>query len=797
MPMYPCEMRWPSSNRLVAGYALAFGLLIVNTVVTFWNLETIAGNSRHVAQTHEMLVGLEAVLSNLRDAETGQRGYLLTGDERYLGPYSESRSRVARSISSLKRLAVNNGIRREHIVRIEKAITAKFDQLEKTIELRRDQGFEAAVAVVKSGTGLSLMSELRKRIGELTDTENVIRAARRAGFQTAITRTIVTFSFVSVLALSLLFAVHYLNQRRSADVRTSARWFSTTLASIGDAVIATDEAGRVTFMNPTSEMLTGWVQTEAQGKPLGEIFRIANEQTGEPIESPVATVLGKGLVVDLAEHAVLVTKNCTALPISDSAAPIKDDEGKIRGLVLVFHDVTQQRENEREREELNHDLREKDKRKDEFLAMLAHELRNPLAAIANAISLSTVSGLKEHIDWSMDVISRQTQHLTRLIDDLLDVSRITRGKIELRRKVLDATKVLECAIETARPFIEERHHRLEVSLDRGNLWLDADPTRLEQVIVNLLHNAAKYSENAGLIRLVASRVGDKVVISLRDFGIGMPPENLPEMFELFAQGDRSQARSEGGLGIGLTVVKKLVELHGGSVAAGSEGPGRGCEFTLRLPAAERPAEARSASESCPEAPPRRSSRILVVDDNVDMAAGLTRLLKLLGHQVQTAHHGVEAIRMAREQCPEVVLLDIGLPEMDGYEVARRLRQEEGCRESVIVAVSGYSQEEDDTPGRRTGFDYHLVKPVQPQRPADDSLEYVVAATLSNPTGRLQTAVSTCSNEVTVALMATLYLETGEPRGIGDFEKRTRVVMELTSCFKTGTGSESSRCRSPF
>jgi PAS domain S-box-containing protein len=711
MPMNPEVMRWPASKRLVAGYALAFGLLVVNTIVTFWNLETIASDSRHVSQTHEVLVGLETVLSNLRDAETGQRGYLLTGDNRYLDPYTDARSEVRQSIADLKTIAVNNGIRQEHITRIEQATVAKFDELEKTIALRREKGFEAAVAIVKTGRGMALMNELRDRIGAMADAENATRNHRRAGFRAAITRTIFTFSFVSALALTLLFAVHFLNQRRSAQLRTSARWLSTTLASIGDAVIATDEAGRVSFMNPAAELLTGWTQTEAQGKPLAEIFRIANEQTGEPIESPVAKVLREGVVVGLANHTVLVTKGNTRRPIDDTAAPIKDDEEKIQGVVLVFHDVTQQRESEREREQLNHELQEKDKRKDEFLAMLAHELRNPLAAIGNAITLSTVSGLQEHIDWSMEVINRQIRHLTRLIDDLLDVSRITRSKIELRRHVLDATAVLDSAIETARPFIEERRHQLEVSIERGNLWLEADPTRLEQVVVNLLHNAAKYSENGGRIRLVAGREGDKVVITLRDFGIGMPPGKLPEMFELFAQGDRSLARSEGGLGIGLTVVKKLVEMHGGSVAARSEGLGQGCEFTLRFPAAKRPAGARPAPEGRQEPPTRRSSRILVVDDNVDTAMGMTRLLMLLGHQVRTVHNGAEAIRVAREQSPEFVLLDIGLPEMDGYEVARRLRQEESCRHAVIVAVSGYGQEEDHVRGRLVGFDHHLVKPV--------------------------------------------------------------------------------------
>ena len=226
--------------------------------------------------------------------------------------------------------------------------------------------------------------------------------------------------------------------------------------------------------------------------------------------------------------------------------------------------------------------------------MLAHELRNPLAAMGNAVVLSTRSGLQEHIDWSMEVINRQIKHLTRLIDDLLDVSRINRGKIELRRDVLDATPILDSAVETVRPLVDERKHELSVSIDRGNLWVNADPTRLEQVVTNLLTNAAKYTENGGHIWLTAGHEGADVVITVKDTGVGIPPEKLPEMFELFAQGDRTLARSEGGLGIGLTVVKKLVQMHGGSVTAKSEGIDKGSEFSVRLPAAKRPAAASDA-----------------------------------------------------------------------------------------------------------------------------------------------------------------------------------------------------------
>ena len=356
------------------------------------------------------------------------------------------------------------------------------------------------------------------------------------------------------------------------------------------------------------------------------------------------------------------------------------------------------------------ELRATDRRKDEFLAMLAHELRNPLAAISNAVNVTRMTGLKEHIDWSIDVITRQMNHLTRLIDDLLDVSRINRGKIELRKDVLDASPILDSAAATVRTLVDERKHALEMSIENGNLWVNADPTRLEQVVVNLLNNAAKYSEDAGHIQLFAHNDGGDVVISVRDRGVGIPPEKLPGMFELFAQGDRSLARSEGGLGIGLTLVKKLVELHGGSIVAKSEGVGKGSEFTIRLPAAKGPALPKVAA-SGPVPTANKKARILVVEDNVDTAHGMVRLLKLIGHETAGAHDGKEALLVARKFRPEFILLDIGLPGMDGYEVAAKMRQEEWCKDAVIVAVSGYGQDEDRRRSTEAGFDHHLIKPL--------------------------------------------------------------------------------------
>jgi PAS domain S-box-containing protein len=619
-----------------------------------------------------------------------------------------------------------------------------------------------------------------------------------------------------------------ITERKQAEVearRQQERW-RVALSSIGDAVILTDREGRVTFMNPVAEALCGWRQAEAAERPLDEVFRIVNETTRQPVDNPVEKVLATEEVVGLANYTVLIARDQGETPIDDSAAPVVDDQGQVTGVVLVFHDITSKRraqelterlaavvessddiivsktlggiitswnkgaerilgysaeemigqhvskllppgqvedvskilghirrgdkvdhyETKRRRKDgaiidvsltvsairdaggqivgaskigrditaqklLEAERQEADRRKDEFLAMLAHELRNPLASVSNAVQLFGRVNQEEELEWARDVIQRQVKHLAHLIDDLLDVSRITRGKIGLRKERLDLSPVVSSAVETVRPLLEERKHEMTVSLASGALRLEADPLRLEQILVNLLTNAAKYTDAGGRIWLSARQEQSQIVITVRDSGVGVSPELLSRMFDLFAQGDRSKARSEGGLGIGLTLVRKLAEMHGGKVTATSEGPGKGSEFVVRLPALEEsPLQSRPPILHRPHVA-RQRSRVLVVDDNVDTARGLAKLLRLLGHEIQLAFDGPTAIQLARTHRPEVVLLDIGLPGMDGYQVVKLLRQDEWCKDSLIIAASGYGQEEDRRRSHEAGFDHHLVKPV--------------------------------------------------------------------------------------
>ncbi len=359
------------------------------------------------------------------------------------------------------------------------------------------------------------------------------------------------------------------------------------------------------------------------------------------------------------------------------------------------------------------ELRDNDRRKNEFLAMLAHELRNPLAAIEGAVRLSRQTGLEEHREWAAEVVQRQTRQLSRLIDDLLDISRINSGKIHLRRERLDLATVVTRAVDTIRPAVDARGHDLAVTIEGGPHHLDADPTRLEQVLVNLLANAAKYTPDRGRLGLSARREGDEVVVEVRDDGVGIAPEILPRVFDAFIQADQTLDRAGGGLGVGLTLVRRLLELHGGSITATSEGSGKGSTFTVRLPAAARPEPERPGSAPGPAGPPdaARRPRVLIVDDNVDTARAMARLLVVSGYEVRVAHDGREAIAVARAERPGVLLLDIGLPGMDGYEVAREVRKDPDLAASTLIAISGYGQEDDRRRSREAGFDHHLVKPV--------------------------------------------------------------------------------------
>jgi PAS domain S-box-containing protein len=387
--------------------------------------------------------------------------------------------------------------------------------------------------------------------------------------------------------------------------------------------------------------------------------------------------------------------------------PVKTPDGTILGVGSVVADID-------DRKRMEEALRDADQRKDHFLAMLAHELRNPLAPISNAVQIMRVQGPNgPNLIWSIEVIGEQIKHMTRIVDDLLDVSRITRGTVVLQKEPIALERVVELAVQASQPLLEDYKHELRVSLPQHPIVLEVDPARFAQVLSNLLNNAAKYTPEGGRIELTASVAASHVIIKVVDNGTGIALDLLPKLFDLFVQADQTLSRSRGGLGIGLTVVRSLVEMHKGTVSVRSEGPGKGSEFTIRIPLANSSAAAAvlaksPVSESTLEIPRRR---ILVVDDNLTNATSLEKLLVALGQEVFTAHDGRKALEIARSQSPDVVLLDIGLPVMDGYEVARLCREEPALKSITLVAMTGYGKDEDRRRSQAAGFDAHLVKPV--------------------------------------------------------------------------------------
>lgn len=366
-------------------------------------------------------------------------------------------------------------------------------------------------------------------------------------------------------------------------------------------------------------------------------------------------------------------------------------------------------------------LKEADRRKDEFLATLAHELRNPLAPLRSGLDILRRNPNGEGAGEVREMMDRQLAHLVRLIDDLLDVSRVSQGKIELRKEKVAAADVVRAAIEASRPFIDAAGHSLAVDVSSQPLWLDADLTRLSQVVANLLNNAAKYTPHGGHIRLSVASDGDRVAIEVADDGIGIPADMQSKVFDLFTQVHNHLDRSQGGLGIGLALVKQLVDMHGGTVSAESAGPGSGSRFSVRVPLARGPAS--QATPDGPVAVPDQANalKVLVVDDNPDVAQAVGWMLEEIGHRYHVVHDGRRALPEAREYRPDVILLDIGLPGMDGYEVCRALREDELFKDTPIIAQTGWGQARDKTSASEAGFNDHLTKPV-----ALDDLERVLA-----------------------------------------------------------------------
>jgi PAS domain S-box-containing protein len=490
-------------------------------------------------------------------------------------------------------------------------------------------------------------------------------------------------------------------------LRLSERRYRSLVLATSQVVWRTSTRGDVAEDLPTWTAFTGQSSQDAMGRGW---TRMLHPDDVAGVTELWENSLRKGKPYE-AEFRVRSTDG-TYRHVQGRAVPVMESDGKIREWVGTLTDITDKKHIEEERLQLYELANENNRLKDEFLAMLAHELRNPLAPIRNALAVLRFKPDDAAEKRAREIIDRQVVHLTRLVDDLLDVSRLTRGNIELRTQPIDLRDVARSAIDAVQPAIEARRHRLSVALCEQPVQVEGDATRLEQVCINLLQNAAKYTDVGGSIRLEVRQAQNQAILSVKDSGIGIPANLLPRVFDLFTQADRSLARSEGGLGIGLTIVHKLILMHRGSVEAISAGPGTGTEFVVKLPAVVAPTSGVRVDSVLTKS--GRPLRVMVVDDNFDAAEILSVMLSILGHTVRSFHSGPEALAALHEFLPEVVLLDIGLPGMNGYDVAQHIRSYDRERKIQLIAVTGYGQRADQQRAFEAGFDHHLTKPVTPE-----------------------------------------------------------------------------------
>ncbi len=495
----------------------------------------------------------------------------------------------------------------------------------------------------------------------------------------------------------------YREQMQAASQREQLR---TTLLCMADGVLLTDCEGRLSLMNPAAETLTGWGINDARGKLWSDVLTLQHEEQQQAVASPIDRVLREGRVVHSKIPMVLVSRNGKTFPIAYSAAPVKAIDGQISGVVLVFRD-----ESERRRNELA--LENADRRKNEFLAVLGHELRNPLAPICAGLELLKESMARpQELEEVRSMMQRQADHMVRLIDDLLDVSRITRGRLELRKAEVDLADIVRDAIASTRPLLDGARHRLAVRMPERPVMLNADEHRLTQVLTNLLNNAAKYTPHEGRIEIAIEQIGTEVTLTVADSGIGISADKLDRVFDLFTQIDERKEYGHTGLGIGLALVKRLVELHGGNVTIQSAGQNRGTTVTVGLTAlSEQPTKVNGETQHVESTPIRVKRRVLIVDDHADVLNSLSRLVRVMGHEVRQARDGQAALEVGRVFLPEIVLMDLGMPNLNGYDAARLIRQEPWGGHVTLVATTGWGQDEDRRSTAEAGFDRHLVKPI--------------------------------------------------------------------------------------
>ncbi len=674
-------------------------VLVVSMLITFLVGREVLVARDKVQLYENNLAQLHATFSTLQDAETGQRGYLLTGKEAYLAPYEEAVTSIEKWLDGSQAHAAEELMPVQAVTAIKDIVRVMLEELKRTIELARSGQREKAIDAVRGNSGKELMDELRSRFSELEAyLYNAQEEAHATESRATLYRT-VTFFLTALINLAFL-AWAYRRIRREVSLQYVAKLearrqkdiLAVTLSSIGDGVIITDTSGLITFMNKVAEDLTGWTAREARDQPCSAVFHIINETSREPVESPVDKVLATGVIVGLANHTMLIRKDGSEVSIDDSGAPIREADGTIRGVVLVFRDFSVHKEAEQNLILSKQKVEEASKAKDTFLATLSHELRTPLTPV-----LATLSAWEANRELP-----------AALQPDLKRIRRnIELDKLFLEKEAVDAHALIENVSAIFQSECAAHGVRLTFSPHARQPFLEADSARIQQVLWNIIGNAVKFTSAGNHIGIVTSDApGGQLEITITDDGAGMSRETLERIFETFHQGDPARNMRTRGLGLGLSIARALVQAHGGTLQASSKGPGRGSCFTIILPTI--PSRPQQIPSSMPPTPPAKNLRILLVEDHEDTADVLAQVMRGMGHTVEICGSVAEGREMIIRHEFDIILSDLGLPDGTGIDFIRSAR--ETCQTPAVV-LTGYGMADDIKNCLQAGFDEHLTKPV--------------------------------------------------------------------------------------
>ncbi|MBV9876959.1 MAG: CHASE3 domain-containing protein [Verrucomicrobia bacterium] len=698
---------------------LAVAALLVISFAFIFEIGTRAARVvGDLLQRQSTVQGLAAIVTAASDAETGQRGYLLTADEKYLAPYTNALSEMPARMGALRKAAAEGLVSAQDVDKIDQLVSAKFSELAKTVDLKRQHRDGEAVAVVNTGQGKQLMNEIRNSCDQIVETQQTqINSDLGETIRDSKIRSLLYFGGL-VVNLGFLgwvcwriFAEMGARDAAAKAIDEQREYLDVTLASIGDGVIVTDAKGTVTFLNEVAQQLSGWSQQDAKGRPCAEIFHIVNETTRTIQENPVDKVLMTGRIVGLANHTVLIRRDGSEIPIDDSGAPIRNKDGTIAGVVLVFRDFSDQKKSAEAMTAVKNELEKANQAKDEFLAALSHELRAPLTPIIATLNRwQAQKRLDKEMLAELTMLQRNAALEARLVDDLLDIARITQRKMPLSRQVMEITVLVRAALEMVNDEVRDRKMRVAVNSPTQPLLVDVDPARIQQVFWNILKNALKFTQDGGCIDIeTSSTSATSVSISFTDNGIGMSSQTLGRIFQPFEQGAEQLMRSYSGLGLGLAISKSLVEAHGGTISAASAGHGTGSTFLITLPKAFRSATIAPDPASNEILPVGLGSlRVLMIEDHEDTAIVMAHMLGDMGHKVVSANSVASAVDILTRETFDLIVSDIGLPDGNGVSLIHAVRS--FCQ-APAIALTGYGMREDVERCLNAGFNRHVTKPV--------------------------------------------------------------------------------------